>query len=260
MSRYTTTTIVTASVSATSFLEINEVIGSSFINIYKIKVVPSIVGVTSELQFYKKDTFVSADLLWGTNPFAATGFDPIQKDSAGVITEAEEGFVTPYEDLDGTGEIHLKIINNDSQAKTYTITIIWDDDTKIALGEHGQELHHKIAETELTALSGATVTASNLIPAGSLVLGVTARVTTLITGATTFDIGDGSTVDRWGNDIAVAANTTTDLTDMVGTSGAINPPIFTAANNIVLTGVGGSFTAGAVRLTVHYLTLIPAIS
>ena len=109
-------------------------------------------------------------------------------------------------------------------------------------------------------MSGATITASSLIPAGSIVLSVDVRVTTLITGATTFDIGDGSDVDRWGKDIAVAANTTTDLTDLTGTSGAIFLPIFTAANDVVLTGVGGSFTAGAVRITVHYLTVISATS
>lgn len=128
MARFTTKTFVTASVPATSSLNHNEVLTSqpNFINILKIKVVPSIVGGTTEAQIYEKDTFLTADLLWGTNPFTATGFDPIQKDSAGVITEILRGFIVPYEDLDGTGELHIKLINNDSQAKTYTITVIYE--------------------------------------------------------------------------------------------------------------------------------------
>jgi hypothetical protein len=106
--------------------------------------------------------------------------------------------------------------------------------------------------TELTGLSGATATASSLIPAGSLVLGVTARVTTTITGATTFDIGDGSDVYRWGAAIALPATTTSDPTGFTDNtlfwSGA-------SAGDVVLTANGSSFTAGAVRVVVHYMSL-----
>jgi len=114
----------------------------------------------------------------------------------------------------------------------------------------------KKATTELTGLSGATATAASLVPAGSLVLAVTTRVTTLITGATTFDIGDGTDVDAFGAAIAVAATTTTDLTDYTITA----PPIYAAASDIVLTANGGSFSAGAVRITVHYLSATASTS
>ena len=127
MARFTTKTFVTASIPAASSLNHNEVLGDSNINIYKVKVVPSIVGGTSEAQIYERDTFLVADLLWGTNPFTATGFDPIQKDSAGVITESLRGFIVPYEDKDASGELHIKLVNNDSQAKTYTITVEYEE-------------------------------------------------------------------------------------------------------------------------------------
>jgi len=126
MPRFTSTTFVTASVSASSFLNHNEVIGDSTFDILKVKVVPSVVGATSEAQIYERDTFLTADLVWGTNPFPATGFDPVQKDSAGVETEATRGFVVPYEDQDATTELHIKLVNNDTVAKTYTITIIYE--------------------------------------------------------------------------------------------------------------------------------------
>lgn len=122
----TTTTFTTASVPASDSVEHNQVIASSNIHIYKIKVVPSIIGGTSKVQLYEKDTFQVADLVYGSNSFAGTYFDPIQKDSAGVITEAERGYLVPYDDDDATTEIHMKILNDDSQAKTYDVTVQWE--------------------------------------------------------------------------------------------------------------------------------------
>ncbi len=107
------------------------------------------------------------------------------------------------------------------------------------------------ASTELTGLTGASVTATDLIPAGSLVLGVSCRVTTAITGATTFDVGDGTDVDRFGAAIAIALNTTSDLTDTT----VATPPIYAGATGVVLTANVSDFTAGAVRITVHYITI-----
>ncbi len=121
---------------------------------------------------------------------------------------------------------------------------------------NGQQLIVKSATVVKSAMVGATVTATNLIPAGATVIGVTVRVTTLITGATSFDIGDGSDIDAWGATVAVALNTTTDGTDFTWTG----PQAYASANSIVLTANGSSFTAGAVRITVHYIDFTPATS
>lgn len=110
--------------------------------------------------------------------------------------------------------------------------------------------------TELAGLSGATATWTAAIPAGSLFLGVTSRVTTLITGATSFKIGDGSDVDRWGATVAVAAGTTSGIPEFTITS----PVYYAAATNIVLTANGSNFTAGAVRLAVYYTLLDPPVA
>lgn len=118
-------------------------------------------------------------------------------------------------------------------------------------GANGQAQTLRQATALVSTPSGATVTATDLIPAGSVVLGVTVRVTTLMTGATAFDVGDGSDADRWGDDIAVAAGTTT--TNANTTITAV--PIYAAATSVVLTAVTSDFTAGAVRITVHYLSL-----
>ena len=101
--------------------------------------------------------------------------------------------------------------------------------------------------TEVTAMSGSTSSATNLIPAGSVVLGCATRVTTLITSAaaTSFSIGDGSDADKWGATIAFAAGTTTGAANFTS---AANAAVYTSATSVVLTPNTGTFTAGAVRV------------
>jgi hypothetical protein len=104
-----------------------------------------------------------------------------------------------------------------------------------------------IASALLATTSGSSVSATDLIPANSVVLGVSARVVAEVTGATDFDIGDGSTVDRFGDGIAVAAGTVS--------ADPIVPEPYAAATDVVLTANGGNFTAGSVRVSVHYIAL-----
>lgn len=104
--------------------------------------------------------------------------------------------------------------------------------------------------SETVSLSGASTASTTLIPAGARLLGVTYRVTTAVTGATSFDVGDGSDVDRFGDNIAVTLGTTGNETNYTA-----DPMWWTAAARaITFTGVGGSFSGGVVRLHVYYLT------
>ncbi len=121
-----------------------------------------------------------------------------------------------------------------------------------------QEAAIKEATDLLVALSGASVDSVGLIPAGSLVLGMTARVTTVITGATTWDLGVVSPldVDAFGAALALAADTLVDLTDITQAS----PLFYAAAADVRLTANGSSFTGGDVRITVHYLQLTAPLS
>ena len=124
-------------------------------------------------------------------------------------------------------------------------------DQSVGLGANAQVLHIEQATVLKSALSGATVTCTDLIPAGCILLGITTRVTTVITGATSVDIGDGSDADRWGNDTAITAGTTTGLADLTGTGLAVN----VAAMSVVLTANGSNFLTGAIRVTAHYIRL-----
>ena len=112
----------------------------------------------------------------------------------------------------------------------------------------------RINQTELTAMTGATITWTDGIPSGGvIVLGVTARVTTKITGATTFDVGIGGSTDLFIDGMAVALNTLGNIQE----SGAAftTPLIYQADIDIIVTAQGGNFTAGALKLSVHYIYL-----
>jgi hypothetical protein len=124
------------------------------------------------------------------------------------------------------------------------------------LGINGQKAVIQQATTTIVAATAATITATNLIPAGSLVIGVTLRVTTTFDNTaslTTFNIGDGTDADRWGAAIVRTANTTTTNANTTITS----VPIYAAATSVVLTAVAGTFhvAGGVARVTVHYISL-----
>lgn len=101
------------------------------------------------------------------------------------------------------------------------------------------------AQTAALTSGGTANCGTNLIPAGSNVFGCIIRVTTLVTGATSIDVGDGSDADKWGDNIAVTAGTTT--TGASFTTGTATPINYPSATNLVLTANGSNFTAGVVR-------------
>lgn len=120
-----------------------------------------------------------------------------------------------------------------------------------SIASYGGEARLKSTTVLSAALSGGTSNVGTTpILDGWFVLGVTIYVKTLITGCTSFKIGDGSDDDKWGASIALTAGTTT-----TGANFTASPSLYTSDTNIVLTAVGGgaSFSAGVVRATVHYI-------
>ena len=113
-----------------------------------------------------------------------------------------------------------------------------------------QRMTIKSVRQTLSALSGASATTTGtFIPDGAVVVGVTTRVSTLLTGATGYTIGDGTDADRYGDITGTAVGTTSDNRDW--TAGTIE--CFTAGGNITLTAKGSNFTAGAIEISVFYL-------
>jgi hypothetical protein len=113
-----------------------------------------------------------------------------------------------------------------------------------------QRMTIKAVRQTLSALSGASATTTGtFIPDGAVVVGVTTRVSTLLTGGTGYTIGDGTDADRWGDITGTAVGTTSDNRDW--TAGTIE--CFTAGGNITLTAKTSNFTAGAIEICAFYL-------
>jgi hypothetical protein len=120
---------------------------------------------------------------------------------------------------------------------------------------HGGMIQFACQEQLISGLSGATVVSTITFPNPCLVLGVSCRVTTAITGATSFNVGrTGGTANEFGN-VGIALNTT---------NPGVYPPQPAAAQfssvTVTLTAVGGNFTAGAVRIQLNYILLNPPTS
>ena len=111
----------------------------------------------------------------------------------------------------------------------------------------GDALRLTYFEVELTGLTGATATATNLIPPCSTIVALGVRVTTTITGATSFDVGDtGAAIPgAYGAGLGLPAGTTACPDDWTvnGPNTGVN------GRDVVLTANGGNFTAGAVRIS-----------
>lgn len=103
-----------------------------------------------------------------------------------------------------------------------------------------------ILEETLSGLSGAGRTSTIQIPDRAIVLGVSTRTTTAITGAASYDCGIAGEASKFGGSLGIAAGSSN--------VGVIGPQAFYAPTPIVLTANGGSFTGGAVRIAIHYLT------
>lgn len=87
-------------------------------------------------------------------------------------------------------------------------------------------------------LTGPTTTASGLIPARAIVVGVTAWVIDAVTGATGFDLGDGTTPDRFGGSLGVTAG--------ASNIGVVGPFATYAPQDVVATALGSDFTGGQI--------------
>ena len=117
--------------------------------------------------------------------------------------------------------------------------------------------YHRIsvatARATLSNVSGASVTATGLIPAGSVVVGVTSKVTTALgtsNGTTGYQVGLVADPDRWADKTGTEAGTSTDNRDW--TAGTVEN--FAAATDVVVTAKTANFDGtGVIYLSVQYL-------
>jgi hypothetical protein len=105
-------------------------------------------------------------------------------------------------------------------------------------------------EVDQTVTAGATSETAAFIPDKAIVLGVTARVIVGITGATTWSLGVVGSPDRYGSGFGASLNAFSH-----GVTGS--PVAYFGGSTLLLTAAGGNFTAGEVRIAVHYFELSP---
>ncbi len=117
--------------------------------------------------------------------------------------------------------------------------------TRVAEGPAGSATDVAVAEELLSGLSGASVDSTITIPDRAIVLGVSTRTVTAVTGAASYDCGIAGEPSKFGGSLGAAAGSTN--------AGVIGPQAFYAPTPIRLTANGGSFTGGAVRIAIHYL-------
>lgn len=120
----------------------------------------------------------------------------------------------------------------------------------------------RASASELVTLSTSgttTDTSANLLPANGIIEAVTARVTTAITTATDWKLGDATTAGRFSAANSTLAVGTTQVglvhADQTGAAG----PVQTAAAKLRITTTGTP-GAGAIRVTVYYRRFVPPAS
>jgi hypothetical protein len=119
-------------------------------------------------------------------------------------------------------------------------------------GAYGSTLQISLIEDTITC-SGASSASTQQIPNRAIVLAVSVRVATAITGATSFNVdattssggGAGGASGQFGSGLGVAAGSTN--------VGVIGPTAWYASSTIKLTAGGGAFTGGQVRISIQYL-------
>jgi hypothetical protein len=116
----------------------------------------------------------------------------------------------------------------------------------------GSAIKIKIIDSGALTGSITSKTLVSAIPAGSVVFAVNAIVTTELVGVTGFEIGTSAAPTLYGNKFATTAlgSLVTPVTGSTATT-PINYPSFT---NLIITQKGGAFTAGSIRVAIHYLS------
>ena len=116
---------------------------------------------------------------------------------------------------------------------------------EVARGPSGSSIGLHVDEELLSGLSGASVPSTIAIPDRAIVLAVSTRTVTAVTGATSYDCGIAGEPAKFGGSLGVAAGSTN--------VGVIGPQAFYADTPVVLTANGGNFTGGDVRIAIQYL-------
>jgi len=194
----------------------------------------------------------SGQLVVGSTSVSIGAQAHIVSGSASRVALRVDSAATPSVDIvqftnNGTNRWAL---NSSSTATTATVSDV----------NGGTQVRGTLTESITLSTSGTTTDSTIDLPANSIILSVTGRITTTITTATDWKLGDATIADRFSD----ANATLTSGTTTVGinqwkadrtTAGQGPYQASTAKVRITTTGTPG---AGVIRITVHYISITPA--
>lgn len=133
---------------------------------------------------------------------------------------------------------------HDGTAWSATLQLMQADVVNSSLGAR---TGFRILEEEHVLASAATSDTVIQIPDRAIVHAVSVRVTSAVTGATSYDCGIAGETGKYGGTLGIAEASTN--------IGATGPTAFYADTAIRFTANGGNFTGGTIRVAIHYMAL-----
>jgi hypothetical protein len=123
----------------------------------------------------------------------------------------------------------------------------------IAVSPGGGQTRAGILEADVVVSAGTQIVTNLVIPANAMVLGVTARVVTSLTGTlATWQMGVAEDPSRFGSGLGLASGSFA-----LGLSGT--PTAYYSPTPVQLGATGGAFASGTVRVAVHTLSILPPL-
>lgn len=94
------------------------------VDLCKVKVIPSGSTIGYAFSIYKTAARLLADRQYATkDPKQGNTYDPTDRSGAEVL----QGFIMPYEDLDGGLQIHCRLHNYDSVSRSFDTYLDWKE-------------------------------------------------------------------------------------------------------------------------------------
>ena len=122
-------------------------------------------------------------------------------------------------------------------------------DGMVTLSPHNAGLSFGVAEIDHVIASGPTSTTVVVIPAPSVVIGVTARVTQAITGTlASWTLGTAVSPGQFGTGLGLATGSW--CRGLLG-----QPTAYYLPEALQLDGTGGDFSGGTIRIAVHFMEI-----
>lgn len=126
MSRFTTLHINSGSVGSGVDYDFDMAVPQNKVNIGKVKIVPSGSVLGYYFQIFKQATRLtggSSSLQMATkNPSIGNCYIPTDRNGNEIL----QGWVLPYEDADGTSNIHCRLHNLDAVARSYDVYVDYE--------------------------------------------------------------------------------------------------------------------------------------